>query len=171
MDRKDFFDSEVTRKAYLGKHAFDFMSMAARQATVIYVERGLIFPMEVSSTLQYLNRQGALSVADIARALDLPHQLATQRVEKLIKLSLVVRKPDPRDARRSMLKLTQKGRSQAKLLEKCMKDVAELYQELFDEINCDLSKILPTATNALRQHPLSDRLARKQNKTKKTCDF
>lgn len=161
MTNRDFFDSEVTRKAYLGKHCYDLLSLSSEQAAVVYENRGLKIPLEVSSTLQYLDRQGPMSVADIAKYLKMPHQLATQRVEKLSKAGLVRKKPDPSDKRRFALHLTKKGREQARILEQCMADIAKVYEKMFHEIGCDLSEMLPAATSALRSVPIADRLAKK----------
>ena len=108
MAEREFFDSRTTRKAYLGKHCFDLLTLSSEQAADVYAQRGLQIPLEVSSTLQYIHRQEALSVADIAKGLKLPHQLATQRVEKLSKAGLVRRKPDPKDKRRFFLQLTER---------------------------------------------------------------
>ncbi len=164
-DRK-FFDSNTTRKAYLGKHCLDLLTLSSDQAAEVYAQRGLAIPLEVSSTLQYLHRQGSLSVADIAKALNLPHQLASQRVEKLAKAKLVRRKADPNDKRRFQLLLTEKGREQAELLEQCMADIARIYEELFQEIGCDLSETLPAATAALQSVPIAERLARESKRPK-----
>lgn len=164
MADRIFFDSETTRKAYLGKHCFDLLNLSSEQAAEVYLQVGLVIPLEVSSTLQYIHRQGTLSVADIAKALKLPHQLATQRVDKLANAGLVRRKPDPKDKRRFCLQLTKKGREQAELLKQCMEDIAQVYETMFKEIGCDLSKMLPAATAALKSVPIAERLERKSKR-------
>ena len=164
MPDREFFDSEITRKAYLGKHCFDLLSLSSEQAAEVYAQRGLSIPLEVSSTLQFISRNDALSVADIAKALSLPHQLSTQRVEKLANAGLLRRKPDPKDKRRVCLQLTKKGREQADLLDQCMADIARVYERMFEDIGCDLSVMIPAATAALKAVPIAARLSNESTK-------
>lgn len=167
MANRAFFDCETTKKAYLGKHCFDLMTLSSEQVAEVYAQRGLLIPLEVSSTLQYVHRNEPLSVADLAKALKLPHQLASQRVEKLSKAGFVRRKPDPNDGRRFHLQLTKTGREQAERLEQCMADMARVYEEMFNEIGCDLSEMLPAATAALRSEPIAERLTKTLVKSKR----
>ena len=171
MSSREFFDSRTTRTAYLGKHCFDLLTLSSEQASEVYAQRGLLIPLEVSSTLEYIHRRKSLSVADLSKALRLKHQLVTQRVEKLVKAGLVKRKPDPNDNRRYILQLNKKGREQADLLQQCMKDIASIYEQMFEEIGCDLSDKLPAATAALQSKSIAERLAETSGSSKHQCSL
>lgn len=151
------FENGDLHKAYLGKHANELVLVSSQQVAEVYRQRGLMIPVEVSSTLQYLGDQPKPSMADMARDLAVPHQLVAQRVKKLINIGCVKRRPDPNDARRTQLVLTAKGRQQHKLLVQAMADTAVVYQTLYDEIGCDLPAMLCAAIKALKDRPLSQR--------------
>ncbi len=153
------FNVGEMHKAYLGKHANELVQVSSEQVALIYRERGLVIPVEVSSTLQYLGDNPKTSTAQIARDLAVPHQLAAQRIGKLLTLKCVNRRPDPADARRSQLALTANGKRQYELLVQAMRDTAKVYQGLYDEIGCDLPAMLRSAISALKAKPLSVRFA------------
>lgn len=156
----DFFDSETTRKAFLGKQAHDLLQLSSAQVALIYEARGLAIPVKVSSTLQCLDRGGPMTLAALARQLDVTHQLAAQRVSKLIALRLLKRLDDPDDGRRSQLVLTKAGQHQAQLLAACIREIADVYSDLYREIDCDLPAKLAAAIDALKQVSIGQRLAR-----------
>ncbi|MFK7958640.1 MAG: MarR family transcriptional regulator [Lysobacterales bacterium] len=151
------FNHGEMHKAYLGKHANELVQVSSEQVAQIYRERGMVIPVEVSSTLQYLGDNPKSSTADAARDLAVPHQLAAQRIRKLITLKCVNRRADPGDARRTQLILTTKGQRQYALLVRAMQDTAQVYQGLYEEIGCDLPAMLRKAIDALRARPLSER--------------
>ncbi|MEO0613757.1 MAG: MarR family transcriptional regulator [Pseudomonadota bacterium] len=157
MTKRDFYHDKSTRSAFLGKSALDLCQLSSEQVQEIYDQRGIDIPVLVSSTLLYLHRFGAMTLADIARALMQPHQLIAQRIDKLTRLKLVRRKADPRDGRRFELHLTKKGREQAARLSDCMDDMAIVYGALYREIECDLPQKLNDACDALAEKPLSVR--------------
>lgn len=156
-----FLNSETTRKAYLGKHAQNLILTSSNQAQSVYQERGIIIPVSASSVLQFLCQNEGASLADISRALEIPHQLVAQRIEKLIKLALLKKEPDPSDKRRSGFFLTNHGTDQARRLIVCMVDMAAVYDDLYDEIGCDLAQVLLNAIKALEGNSLASRFSSK----------
>lgn len=156
-----FVNTETIRKAYLGKHAQSWVIKSAEQIQKVYEQRGIVIPVAVSSTLHCICDNEGASLADIARHLDIPHQLVAQRIGKLTRFKLVKKCPDPNDKRRSEYFLTALGQEQAKRLMQCMDDAALIYSELFDEIGCDLAQVLLDAVKALERNPLDYRFARK----------
>ena len=147
----------LDRNAFLGKAAQDLLHLSSEQVAVIYARRGLVVPVEVSSTLLYLSRHENAVLTDISTALDIPHQLAAQRVAKLHKLKLLEKRPDPGDRRRAYLQLTRAGREQAQRLDRCMTDMATVYKQLYKEIDCDLPAKLNQAIEALKHRDLAAR--------------
>lgn len=152
-----FLKTEALEKAYLGKRVHDFLATISEQVDAIYKQRGIHIPVTASSTLQYIAGQKGVSLADIARALEVTHQITTQRVHKLEKIGLVEKRADMNDRRRFEWHLTPLGHDQAKLLESCMADAALVYQGLYDQLNLDLADALQEARNAILEHTLNDR--------------
>lgn len=147
----------LDRSAFLGKAAQDLLHLSSEQVAVIYQRRGLVIPVEVTSTLLILSHQESTVLTDISDALEIPHQLAAQRISKLQRSKLVEKRPDSDDRRRSYLQLTKTGREQARLLERCMADMAVVYRQLFEEIGCDLPSKLRQAIDALKSRDLAAR--------------
>lgn len=163
-----FINSETIRKAYLGKHAQRLLFLSSEQVADVYKDRGICIPVSLSSTLQVIAQGKGMSLADIARALDIPHQLVSQRTEKLLKLDLIIKQADPNDGRRSEYHLTKLGDAQAKLLKQCMEDTALIYGDLYDEIECDLAQALLDAIHALERTSLRHRFLTKFNSARET---
>ena len=63
------------------------------------------------SALGYLGREGALSIAELAKARGVRHQSMSRTVGELQAAGLVERRPDPRDARAGLVALTPAGRT------------------------------------------------------------
>lgn len=154
-----FLTSERTRKAFLGKHAKALVDGTSEDVARIYERIGLTIPVQTSSTLQTLNTHDGLALADMARIIAIPHQLAAQRVKKLVALDIVTTQPDPNDARRKIFTLTDFGRRQAQLLKDCMDNMAVIYERLYAEIECDLAQKLLDALASIQNKPLDDRYA------------
>jgi len=164
-----FVNSETIRKAYLGKHAQNLVIRSSEQVQLVYQQRGITIPVGVSSVLQFLSQNNGSSLTDISKALKLPHQLVAQRTEKLSKLGLIQKHPDPKDKRRSEFQLTERGREQARRLIKCMEDTALVYGDLYDEIGCDLAQALLDAIKALERKPLTVRFMEKFENQEKSA--
>lgn len=150
--------SGLDRTAFLGKAAQDLLHLSSEQVAVIYKRRGLVVPVEVSSTLLYLSQHEHVVLTDVSTALDIAHQLAAQRVAKLSKLELLEKRSDPGDRRRAYLQLTRAGLEQARILERCMVDMSVVYGRLFEEIGCDLAGKLNEAIDALKHRDLAARI-------------
>lgn len=69
-------------------------------------------------------RPGPATVGDVARFLLIRHHSAVELIDRLAKLGLVSRVPDPDDARRVHLKLTKKGEQKLQALSR--KNLEEL---------------------------------------------
>jgi DNA-binding MarR family transcriptional regulator len=69
------------------------------------------FPLPQATVLGRLDRQGPLSVSDLAVAERLRPQSMAQTVSDLEAERLVARSPDPDDGRRAIVELTDEGRA------------------------------------------------------------
>ena len=68
------------------------------------------FPIQQAAVLGRLDRQGAVSVSDLAAAEKVRPQSMAQTVGELEADGLVERRPDPHDGRRALVELTTTGR-------------------------------------------------------------
>lgn len=153
-----FFQTHPFREAFL---AIALEALAARimeQGEIMLQRSGVEFPARACSTVLLLGEQGEMSAADVAKALQHPHQLVTQRVELLIDLGIVARIDDRRDARRKVLRLTRRGQRQFELLNQKLAEAQAAFRGLFREIGCDLFIQAEQAAEALNQRPLLARM-------------
>lgn len=152
-----FPKSEGARNAYLGKFAQDFLMKSSEQMKQVYHDRGIAIPVLLSSVLHFLAENEGASIADVSKGLNLQHQHVAQRVQKLLALELVTKHEDINDRRRTEYHLTGKGKGEARRLIQCMKDTAQIYEELFAEIECDLIAGLRAAIGSIEARPLTQR--------------
>lgn len=155
-----FLDDRATDLAFLGKKFQDLTLLLQAQAGAVYQSRGMVFPVVTSATLLILGRQGAISQASIARLLDRPHQLVSQRIRNLEKLDLVTKAPSPEDARVSLFSLTPEGKRQYDMLESYCEEAAHAFEALSRDLGFDLPGILDRTLTSLTTRPLSARLER-----------
>ena len=143
--------------AYLGKRLQDLLTVSEGQMKSVYAAHGLVIPVEGSSTLHILAPGTWMSLTEIARALGQSHQLIAQRIGKLLKFGLVVRRDDPNDGRRSEYGLTHDGEDQWRRLDMLMVETARVNKALFDEIGCHLIRALDSAREALAKQDYQTR--------------
>lgn len=133
--------------ALIGEQGEDFLRHA-----------GVEFPPRAVSTVLLLGESEPMSTADIARAVGRPHQLVSQRVDLLLELGVVSCTEDAGDARRKLLRLTPKGRTQFRRLVVQLALAQAAFQSLYDEIGADLMTAAVDAMAALRRSPLLERV-------------
>ena len=155
-----FVDMHATRDAFLGNRLARLVDQIADEGEALFRERGLSFRSTSASTVLLMSERKDLSIADIARELRQPHQLASQRVEALMGLGLAASRPDPSDRRRKVLRLTRKGAREAAILRTCLDDAAAAFRALFDEIGVDVPAVMDKVSDALRRASLSERIAK-----------
>jgi DNA-binding MarR family transcriptional regulator len=154
-----FVDRHSEREAFLGNRLQRLVELIVEQGEALLCERGLSIRSTAASTLLLLAEKSDLSAADIARELQQPHQLVTQRVDALIDIGLVERRSDPRDGRRSVLAMTRKGRNEADILRVCLRDADQAFAAIFEEIGVNVSESADALAGALRRESLSARAA------------
>jgi DNA-binding MarR family transcriptional regulator len=69
------------------------------------------FPLSQGAVLGRLDRQGTLSVSELAAAERVRPQSMAQTVADLEAAGLIARRPDPDDGRRALVELTNQGRT------------------------------------------------------------
>ena len=159
MKLQSFVDKHALHNAFLGAQIIRLLDIMEVQGDDLYAQAGLSFPPRASSTILLISESDGVTTADIARELCQPHQLATQRVETLIKSGLLKRKADPADARRKNLILTKKGKEEAARLRKTLREAQRMFENLYEEIGADLSEIVLSAISALTETSINERIA------------
>lgn len=159
MELGSFIDQSGFSEAFLGNQLSRLVELIVDQGDVLLKDAGVSFPSRAASTILLIGKQDGLSAADIAIELQQPHQLATQRIDALIKLDLVERKNDPKDARRKTLSLTARGKKEATVLEKTLRKAQSAFQNLYQEIEINLSTVAIQSIAALSKKPLSKRVS------------
>ncbi|WP_265562205.1 winged helix-turn-helix transcriptional regulator [Sphingomicrobium arenosum] len=149
------FDDE----GYLGKRLQDVLALATQQIAQVHAARGLVMPVEGTSTLHALAPGTRRSLTEIARQLGQSHQLIAQRLQRLVQQGLATKTADPNDGRRSEYQLTSLGVEQWEILDHFMDDVAIVNRRLFEEIGCDLVAALDAMAKALKHQDYRSRFA------------
>lgn len=158
MTTKNFRDTHALKGAFLTNTLLRLVDLIALQGDELLQDAGIIIPSRGVSCALLVGDKGQVSASDIAKALEQPHQLATQRIEALISLGLMKRINDPEDGRRKILKLTRKGEGQYQRLKVRLKDIERAFIDLYAEIECDLPDVMARATYALLRTPMLERI-------------
>ena len=159
----DFSDPELAR-AFIAKTAMDFINTVVGQARPVYGALGMRFPVAASSALLTIGRSGPLSQAELARALNQPHQSAAQQLASLTRAGLVEVSACPDDRRVKLHALTATGRDQFDRLQSYLIDEKHVFAELEEEIGVNLSHALRSANTALAVRSLQDRFSARREK-------
>lgn len=157
-----FIDTHQYSESFLGFRLLRLVDLIVTQGDELFKAQGLSFPTRAASTVLLISESESLSTADIARQLQQPHQVATQRVEMLIDLGLIKRTADPKDGRRKKLVLTKRGQDECVVLRKSLAQAKSVFEGLYDEIGTDLSAASQWAIDALSQKTLPDRFEEEQ---------
>ena len=131
-----------------------------RDVATIYAAHGVAFEQRWFGVLNQIVLNGPMSVGEIASALRITHVSVSQSSGSLDRAGLVRSRPDPVDARRRQLALTDQGK-------RLVADLAPLWRAL-DEAAIELDaeagnlvKLLDRLDDALDRESLPDRVARR----------
>ena len=152
-----YIDQHPLSGAFLAIQLERLAGQISNQGDALLQAVGIDVPSRTVSTVLLIGESDGVSAADISDRLQLPHQLVTQRVERLIELGLVARTADVNDRRRKVLALTERGRDQDEKLRMRLAAAVQVFEELFAEINCNLPECIRKASDALDHTPLVER--------------
>jgi DNA-binding MarR family transcriptional regulator len=145
---------------FLGRTVERLSTLIETQSEVIFREHGVVIPVKSCSLMTQLDRLEQATAADLARALDVSHQLVLQKLPKLVKLRLIVATQDPEDARKKSFSLTAAGNKQLEIFLECRALIEQAYSGLFDELG-DLFSLTNTFIGELEARPLSSRIRKR----------
>ena len=146
--------------SFLGRLSEMLSQMIEDQTRDLFDAAGIVVPVKSCSLLTALRQAGEASPAQLARTLGQSHQLVIQKCPALVRLGLVTQHPDPADARRKLLRLTDKGRVQLAMVDAYSENITGVYQRLFEETG-DVHAMILKTLQALKARPLRDRAAPK----------
>ena len=153
-----FLDSHPLRGAFVANTLERLAGLIVEQGDGLFRDAGLSFPARAASTVLLLGERTRLSAADLAKTLDQPHQLVTQRVNLLIELGIVSRAGDSSDARRWILVLTAQGKREYEGLKTSLARADTAFAALSAEIGCNLADLAVSAIAALERSSVRDRV-------------
>ncbi len=136
----------------------DFASLMEKQARPVYKSIGIIFPVITSSTVNVIAQNQSASLLDVARALDIPHQLAAQRIKKLLKLNIISTHKDIEDKRKTNYQLTELGKTQNDLLNLYLSKADKVFSDLNEEIDVDFMVLLQQVNESFTARSLFQRI-------------
>jgi len=149
---------EKLSSAYMAHFCRRLSELIIEQGGELIKEMNLITPATAISSVFYLDKNPQSTVAALADALGVSHQMATQRINSLIKLGLVERVSCEQDKRAKVITLTKLGRVEVKQLAPFTKQMTKVFEELETELGCNLTKIIRQTELALIKKPLKQRL-------------
>lgn len=165
MQNSNIMDTHPLSGAFLSNKLLRLVETIADQGEVLLDAAGIRIPPRAVSTVLMIGEVDNVTAADIASALDQPHQLATQRIDLLIELGLITRTPHATDNRRKVLKLTAEGQAQYALMMDMLDHIRAAMDALYEELDCDLADMAAKAVVALQNRPLIDRIGVTRNRT------
>ncbi len=153
---------ESLDSAFLAHFSRRLSDLIIDQGTKLLESHGITTPTAAVSTIYFLKEKEKekenVTVADLAKALDVTHQMATQRANTLESVGLILRQPNPQDKRAKTLHLTELGSAEANKLRPITRKVTQVFDQLNKQIECELMSKIRQAELALIDKPLAERL-------------
>jgi DNA-binding MarR family transcriptional regulator len=128
------------------------------EATKLYRVYGIEFNDSWFLVALALSDRGEISVTEIAEAFGISHAAISQTVTAMERKGLLVRYPDERDSRRTLLELTQEGRSEVELLRPIWQVIGECTDEMIASTGIDLLSAITAIEDQLEYRSLYTRV-------------
>lgn len=167
MPQRSFVDSHAYFHAFVGNRLDRAVHRMNEQSGAVLSDSGFEMAPQSASCLLFIADNGEASAADIAAALNLPHQVVTQRLNALLDLKLVARHADPADGRRKVIRLTPRGKNEFNRLRVILEDAHAVYGDLNKELGVDISALMLRLMDSLEREPLAERLLKRRALQKK----
>jgi Transcriptional regulators len=117
-----------------------FMQRSMRDFRRFMVTTGLSFSQ--INILMRLVHRGSTSVSEVGEQLGVSNAAASQAVDRLVQLGLIVRTEDPGDRRAKQLALTQKGRG---LIDQGVEARSKWVEGVTDSLSSDQQNMISSA--------------------------
>lgn len=128
------------------------------EAGAVYRALGLPVKGRWCSTLLLLEREGGLTVTEVAERVRLSHPAVVQILDDMAGSGLVEKVRDPADGRRRLLSLTPRGRRWMPRLHGVWDALAAAQTEAFAATGCDVLAFLDAANAELDRTSIAERV-------------
>ncbi len=154
----DFDHVDKLGPGFIGLQLYQLLSVINAQGNRILENVELGIPSRIASSLMLFKMNGPLSVTQLGSMLNMSHQLMAHRIKALKDLELITEVADPKDKRRTLYRLTEKGEAISINLEEVIQKASSAYEDLYEEIGVNVYEALIKARKALLKKPLSERI-------------
>lgn len=134
-----------------------------KEASELYEELGVDFQARWFALFHALDRQGPMSVTELAEALGLSHPAIGKIAEQLIRRRLVQQYTDPLDERRRLLTLTGHGRKLRTQLAPVWSEIRGAARDLLAQAGVDLLSDVQKVEAAFSERTVMDRVRDRLN--------
>lgn len=141
------------------------MTRLLGEADDIYRELGLPIKSRWCSTLLLLEREGSLTVTELAERLQLSHPAVVQSLEDMASTGLVRKLQDPLDGRRRPLSLSAKGKRSMPRLHEVWAEMSRAQARVFKRTDGDMLAALTAANAALDRKSIATRVLERMRRT------
>lgn len=124
----------------------------------LLADSGIEGPARAASTLLLLRDNGPTGITEIAFRLRLSHPLIIKLSARLAAAGLVRDESDPRDNRRRLIVLTDKGFAETQRIDAFSRAVARAFEAMFEEGGADLFAALERFEAAAERQPIAARV-------------
>jgi DNA-binding MarR family transcriptional regulator len=131
-----------------------------QEAALWYPTAGVTAPPRTLSTLIALDDLGPLGVTELATLLRQSHPLVITWIRELTSLSFVAARGDAKDRRRSLIRLTAKGKAEVVRVRKALVVMEQASMRLLDQGGKGLLAALWRMEGACRDAPFAEQLQR-----------
>ena len=122
----------------------------------VYLSESLIISSTYFPILRLLQQSGELSVVEMAERLGLSHPAVSKQVSKMIKDSLLIKRSDPDDQRRSVLALSELCAQQMSLVEPVLEVIGNELERYLNQVQGSFLEQLAQLEQSLLKAPYSD---------------
>lgn len=141
----------------------------SQDVEAIYAYHNLDFKPRWFGMFYLLANNGAHSVGDIAKALNISHPAINQISQEMIKADLVASVSDCRDKRKKMLTLTPQGEAMVADLRPMWEDMAAIMRQFVCATQFDLLAVFDRMDATLDQQSLMDRYMERIRRRNQEC--
>ncbi len=151
-------NSILTSNAFLAHHARRLAELIISQGTELLEEQALTTPTTSVSTILQIHQAESITITQLAAKLNFTHQMVTLRIASLEKLGLVSRVTEETEKRKKIIRLSSKGQHEAKKLELICEQMADVFDQLNQEVGCNLTDAIIHAEQKLLALPMRKRI-------------
>jgi DNA-binding MarR family transcriptional regulator len=155
---------EQLSSAYMAHFCRRLSDLVIEQSSQIVAEMNIKTPTTAISAMFFLDQKESsgeeVTVARLAEALGVSHQMATQRTNHLQQLSLVKRSASEHDKRAKVVLLTASGRKEVAQLKPFVEESKKVFENLERELDAPLTQLIRQAELSLLAMPLKQRIKR-----------